>query len=118
MKSTAKLRHLLSRGNLLVAPGAYDGLSARLVEQAGFEAVYMTGAGVSASNGFPDYGLVTMTEMVERAGVMARSVSIPLIADADTIQHPHCIRADLDTGADARKSRCLFIDYCLNPELT
>jgi 2-methylisocitrate lyase-like PEP mutase family enzyme len=84
MKSTAKLRHLLSRGNLLVAPGAYDGLSARLVEQAGFEAVYMTGAGVSASNGFPDYGLVTMTEMVERAGVMARSVSIPLIADADT----------------------------------
>ncbi|NYT38055.1 isocitrate lyase/PEP mutase family protein [Allopusillimonas soli] len=67
-----------------IAPGAYDGITARIIEQAGFPLVYMTGAGTSASLGYPDYGLITMTEMVENAGVLARSVSIPLISDADT----------------------------------
>jgi 2-methylisocitrate lyase-like PEP mutase family enzyme len=69
---------------MLVAPGAYDGIGARLIEQAGFGACYMTGAGTSAARGFPDFGLLTMSEMVENAAVMARSVQIPLIADADT----------------------------------
>lgn len=69
---------------MLVAPGAYDCVSALLVEQAGFGAVYMTGAGVSAARGYPDFGLLTLTEMADAAGAMARSVSIPLIADADT----------------------------------
>jgi 2-methylisocitrate lyase-like PEP mutase family enzyme len=84
MRATTCLRQLLRGPELVVAPGAYDAITARLIEQAGFSAVYMTGAGVSASLGYPDYGLVTMSEMVERAGVLARSVSVPLISDADT----------------------------------
>jgi 2-methylisocitrate lyase-like PEP mutase family enzyme len=69
---------------MLIAPGAYDGIGARLIEQGGFAAVYMTGAGTSAARGYPDFGLLTMSEMVENAAVMARSIDIPLIADADT----------------------------------
>ena len=84
MTSTMTLRQLLQRPEIVIAPGAYDALTARLVEQAGFPAVYMTGAGTSAALGYPDYGLVTMTEMVDNAARMARSVSVPLIADADT----------------------------------
>jgi 2-methylisocitrate lyase-like PEP mutase family enzyme len=84
MKTTEQLRALLARPEMLVAPGAYDGLTARFVEAAGFQAVYMTGAGASASRGFPDYGLVSMSEMAEDAGILARSVSVPVIADADT----------------------------------
>ncbi len=82
--SSARMRHLLRQPGMLIAPGAYDGLTAKLVEQAGFPVVYMTGSGTSAARGFPDFGLLTMTEMVENASVLARSVSIPLIADADT----------------------------------
>ncbi len=78
------LRALLTQNALVAAPGAYDGITARMVEQAGFAAAYMTGAGVSASRGFPDYGLLTLTEMAQAAGVVAQSVSIPVIADADT----------------------------------
>ncbi len=84
MKSTARLRELLRRPDMIVAPGAWDGITARLTEQAGYDAVYMTGAGTSMARGFPDFGLLTMNEMVENAAVMARTVSIPLIADADT----------------------------------
>ena len=80
----ARLRQHLAAPGLLVAPGAYDGIGARLIEQAGFSACYMTGAGTSAARGFPDFGLLTMSEMVESAAVMARSARIPLIADADT----------------------------------
>ena len=69
---------------MVVAPGVYDAITARLAQQAGCSAVYMTGAGVSASLGYPDYGLLTMSEMVERAGVIANAVSIPLVSDADT----------------------------------
>jgi 2-methylisocitrate lyase-like PEP mutase family enzyme len=82
--SGAALRSLWSGEDMAVAPGAYDGLTARLVEQAGFKAAYMTGAGTAAARGFPDYGLLTATEMVENAAVMARTLNIPLIADADT----------------------------------
>ena len=81
---TTSLRELLSRPGLTIAPGAYDAIGARLIEQAGFPAVYMTGAGTSAARGFPDFGLLTMSEMVDNAAVMARSVAIPLVADADT----------------------------------
>jgi 2-methylisocitrate lyase-like PEP mutase family enzyme len=69
---------------MVIAPGAYDAIGARLIEQAGFSAVYMTGAGTSAARGFPDFGLLTMSEMVDNAAVMARSIGVPLIADADT----------------------------------
>lgn len=81
---STQLRQLLAGREMVTAPGAYDGLTARLIEQAGFRAVYMTGAGTSAARGFPDFGLLTMSEMVENAGVLARSISVPLIADADT----------------------------------
>jgi 2-methylisocitrate lyase-like PEP mutase family enzyme len=85
MSANAKrLREMMQGHDMIVAPGAYDGLTARLVEQAGFPAVYMTGAGTSAARGYPDYGLLTMTEMVEAADILARSVGIPVIADADT----------------------------------
>ncbi|MGV8875410.1 MAG: isocitrate lyase/PEP mutase family protein [Rhodococcus sp. (in: high G+C Gram-positive bacteria)] len=70
---------------MIVAPGVYDGLSAALVESAGFSAGYMSGAAVSASAvGLPDIGLATMTEMVAQAVVIRRRFSGPLIADADT----------------------------------
>jgi len=84
MKPAARLRALLHKPDMVIAPGAWDGITARLVEQAGYDAVYMTGAGTSLARGFPDFGLLTMNEMVENAATMARTVAIPLIADADT----------------------------------
>lgn len=84
-KRGAQLRKLLARREILVAPGAYDGLSARLVESAGFEAVYVTGYGLSASVlGKPDTGLLTLTEMASRVSAIAETVSVPVIADGDT----------------------------------
>jgi 2,3-dimethylmalate lyase len=81
----ARLRELLNSGQTIVAPGAFDPLAARLVEEAGFAAVYMTGFGTSAALlGRPDVGLLTMTEMADNAGRIAACVDIPLIADADT----------------------------------
>lgn len=79
-----QLRKLLASAKPVVAPGAYDALGAKLIEQAGFGAIYMTGSGVSASMGFPDYGLLTMSEMAERASLLARLVRVPVIADADS----------------------------------
>ena len=80
-----KLRELLKAPGIVRAPGAFDAWSARLVEMAGFPAVYMTGYGASASVlGKPDIGLMTMSEMARQAGNMASAVDIPLIADGDT----------------------------------
>ncbi|HZU67035.1 MAG TPA: isocitrate lyase/PEP mutase family protein [Ktedonobacteraceae bacterium] len=86
MRTTTRLRELLAGPDLLVVPGAYDGLSARLIVQAGFPIVYMTGFGTAASVlGQPDVGLLTMTEMVQRAAALAAIAGdVPLIADADT----------------------------------
>jgi len=84
MAMTTQLRELLRTDHLLAAPGAYDCITARLVEQAGFSVVYMTGAGTAATLGYPDYGLVTMSEMADNAGRLAMAVRIPVIADADT----------------------------------
>jgi 2-methylisocitrate lyase-like PEP mutase family enzyme len=76
---------MLLKEGLIIAPGAYDCVTAKLIDQAGFPAVYMTGAGTSASRlGFPDYGLITMSEMVANAGAIAAAVRVPVIADADT----------------------------------
>ncbi len=84
-RPTARLRELLARPEPLLAAGAYDGLSARIVEAAGFDAVYMTGFGTSASLlGRPDIGLLTLTEMAGHAHRLAAAVEVPLIADADT----------------------------------
>jgi 2-methylisocitrate lyase-like PEP mutase family enzyme len=79
-----KLAALLRSDEMIVAPGAYDCITARMVDQAGYAACYMTGAGVAATLGFPDYGLVTMTEMADSASRMTNVLKIPLIADADT----------------------------------
>ena len=85
MSKTGILRNLLQSKDILVAPGAYDALSAKVIEKMGFKTVYMTGYGCSASViGQPDVGLLTMTEMVKRAGDIAKAVNIPVIADADT----------------------------------
>jgi carboxyvinyl-carboxyphosphonate phosphorylmutase len=81
----SRLRELLAAPQPLVAPGAYDGLSARLVEQAGFDAVYMTGFGTTASLiGRPDVGLLGGAEMVDNARRITAAVDVPVIADADT----------------------------------
>ena len=82
--AAARLRVLLKQDGMIVAPGAYDCISARVIAQAGFSAVYMTGAGTAAMLGYPDFGLVTMTEMAENAGRIAAAVAVPVIADADT----------------------------------
>jgi 2-methylisocitrate lyase-like PEP mutase family enzyme len=81
-----QLRALLDSGELLVAPGVFDGLSAHLTRRIGYRAAYLTGAGVAASGfGLPDIGLVTQTEMLERTRVIVRALGdVPLIADADT----------------------------------
>jgi 2-methylisocitrate lyase-like PEP mutase family enzyme len=79
------LRGLVAKRSGLVVPGAYDGVSARLVERAGFSAVYMTGFGTSASRlGLPDLGYAGLAEMADHARNLAAAVGIPLIADADT----------------------------------
>jgi len=85
MKQTTMLRKLIQRKEILVAPGAFDALSAKLIEAIGFEAVYMTGFGTAAFHfAVPDIGLLTMTEMVENAKRISDAVKIPVIADADT----------------------------------
>ncbi|HEY0451269.1 isocitrate lyase/PEP mutase family protein [Actinophytocola sp.] len=86
MTTRTVLRQRIASGELVVAPGVFDGLSASLVGRIGFAAGYLTGAGVAASGfGLPDIGLVTQTEMTERARVLARALGdVPLIADADT----------------------------------
>jgi 2-methylisocitrate lyase-like PEP mutase family enzyme len=84
MNSRQTLRQLLKRDKLLVAPGCFDGLSARLVEEAGFEAAYLSGGAVARSMGIPDIGLVTLSESIDRAAQVVATVKIPIIADADT----------------------------------
>jgi 2-methylisocitrate lyase-like PEP mutase family enzyme len=80
-----RLRDLLASGEPVVAPGVYDALGARLVEEVGFDAVYMTGFGTAASRlGRPDVGLLTMSEMVDNARSIVRATGLPVIADADT----------------------------------
>ena len=84
MTQASRFRDLLNQGGMIIAPGAYDCITAKLIEQAGFAAVYMTGAGTAATLGYPDFGLVTMSEMVANAGRLVAAVGVPVIADADT----------------------------------
>jgi len=84
MTQGSRFRALLHRDGMVVAPGAYDCITAKLIEQAGFATVYMTGAGTAATLGYPDFGLVTLSEMVANAGRIAAAVELPVIADADT----------------------------------
>ncbi len=80
----AHLRELLARPAPVVAPGSYDALSARLVEQAGFDVVYMSGFASTASLlGRPDVGLLSAAEMIDNARRIVAAVDVPVIADAD-----------------------------------
>jgi carboxyvinyl-carboxyphosphonate phosphorylmutase len=85
MKTTTTLRQLLRQPGIIVAPGAYDCLTAKLIEREGFPVVYMTGAGTAVTRvGKPDLGFASLTEMLANASAIASTISVPLIADADT----------------------------------
>lgn len=84
MKTTTKLRQMLASGKMVTAPFVLNALHAKIAESVGFDAVYMTGAGTAAEKGFPDVGLLTMTEMVSNAKYIANAVDIPVVCDADT----------------------------------
>ncbi len=84
MKTTSKLRQALNSGDMVVAPFVLNALHGKIAESVGFQAVYMTGAGTAAERGFPDVGLLTMTEMVANAKYIANAIDIPVICDADT----------------------------------
>lgn len=100
-----RLRELILSPRLLVMPGAYDPLTARLVEEAGFDAVQCSGYGISVSQlGLPDYGFLGMREMVDRTARIAESVGIPVMADGDTgfgnaVNAYHAVRAFERAGA-------------------
>jgi 2-methylisocitrate lyase-like PEP mutase family enzyme len=84
MNARQRFAAAIAGGEMVIAPGCYDAMTARLIERAGFGACYMTGAGTAAAHGLPDYGLLTMSEMVANAARIAAAVDIPVIADADT----------------------------------
>lgn len=84
VKNTTRFRTMLEGPGPTLVPGVYDGLSAALAEDVGFEAIALTGAGVSVTHGYPDLGLLTLTEVVERARAILRASSLPVMADADT----------------------------------
>jgi carboxyvinyl-carboxyphosphonate phosphorylmutase len=85
MRTTTVLRQLLRQPDIIVAPGAYDCLTAKLIEREGFPVVYMTGAGTAVTRlGKPDLGFTTLTEMLANASAITATIGIPLIADADT----------------------------------
>ena len=80
----ARLRELLAQGKTLPVPGAFNAICAKIIEQVGFPAIYVSGAGISNGvGGYPDIGFMSATEMAQQAGYTARSVNIPAIADAD-----------------------------------
>ena len=84
MTPRQQLRQIIARSGYTIVPGAYDPLTARLVEQAGFDAVYLTGGGFSRASGYPDLGLLTVAENAHFIGLAVEAVGIPVIADADT----------------------------------
>ena len=85
MRPSTTLRRMLDEPEIIVLPGAYDALTARLAERAGFSAVFTTGFGIAATVlGMPDFGLLTMSETMERVRHIVRAVGVPLVADMDT----------------------------------
>jgi 2,3-dimethylmalate lyase len=105
MSGARLLRAKLSRGELLIAPGCGDALSARLIEEAGFETAFMSGFWTAATRGMLDIGLIGLSEMVQNARYIAQSLSIPLICDADTgfsdgtVHIRRCVREFQNAGA-------------------
>ncbi|OZI77921.1 isocitrate lyase/PEP mutase family protein [Bordetella genomosp. 12] len=84
MKPTQQLRQALSAGKTLIAPGAYDGMSARLVANAGFDAVYASGGAIARAAGYPDLGILSFTEVLDRIEKIVDASGLPVVADADT----------------------------------
>ena len=84
MRASTKLKQMIESGKTYVAPGAYDGISARIVQNAGAEVIYATGGGIARSTGIPDMGLISPKEITDRLEQMVDAVDIPLIADMDT----------------------------------
>ena len=84
MKSTARLKQLLASGETIFVPGAYDGLSARIIQNAGAQLIYATGGGIARSTGIPDMGLVSPKEVTDRLEQIVDAVDLPVIADFDT----------------------------------
>jgi len=84
MKPTRHLREKLSSGSPVIAPGAYDGISARLVAMAGFDAVYASGGAIARAAGYPDIGLLSFNEVLERIEKIVEASGLPVVADADT----------------------------------
>ena len=84
MRPSTRLRQQLRSGAVVVAPGVYDGMSARLVARAGFPAAYATGGGIARSMGYPDLGLLSVSEIVDRVANIVEHAGVPVIADADT----------------------------------
>jgi methylisocitrate lyase len=105
MRKTTRLKELILDRRVLVMPGAYDALSARIIERAGFQAVQCSGYGIAASVlGMPDVGLLTMTEMLNQTRNICAAVSIPVMADGDTgfgnvVNTWHAVRAFEAAGA-------------------
>lgn len=98
MRASTRLRQLMAEDGCVVAPGAYDGISAKLIERAGFPAVYASGGSMSRSTGIPDLGLMSMNEIADRLASMVDAVNVPIIADADTgygnaLNAQHMVRA-------------------------
>jgi 2-methylisocitrate lyase-like PEP mutase family enzyme len=83
ISAALQMRILLAERDIVVAPGGYDGLTAKLIEEAGFDAIYCTGGGISRSRGLPDLGYTTLTELVERISAMTEASLLPMIVDAD-----------------------------------
>src|SRR5579864_7776415 len=105
--AASRFRELLNSSEMVVAPFAYDCLQARLAARTGFKAVYMTGFGTAAARGYPDLGLLTMTEMVANVRAIAHAVDLPVICDADTgygnpVNVWRTVREYEDAGAAAR----------------
>mmetsp|Transcript_51701 Transcript_51701/g.102832 ORF Transcript_51701/g.102832 Transcript_51701/m.102832 type:complete len:312 (+) Transcript_51701:39-974(+) len=103
----ASLKSMLKKGDLLIAPGIFDGISVRIAEQVGFKALYMTGFGTVGSHlGIPDAGLASYRDMVERVRVFASLSSVPVICDADTgfgglLNVEHTVKGYEAAGASA-----------------
>jgi 2-methylisocitrate lyase-like PEP mutase family enzyme len=84
MKPSTQLRQMIATGKTYIVPGAYDGISARIIENAGAELIYATGGGIARSTGIPDMGLITVKEITDRLEQMVDAVTLPIIADMDT----------------------------------
>ncbi len=84
MRASTKLKKLLETGKTFIVPGAYDGISARIIQNAGAEIVYATGGGIARSTGIPDMGLMSLKEITDRLETMVDAIDLPLIADMDT----------------------------------